>query len=578
VNEPDTLRLVVMHAGGERRHPLRAGQTRIGSAQDNDIVIVERTVSRRHAVIECVDGQCRLIDLASSNGSRVNGIAVTEDTALHPGDTLAFGFVEARLMRLDSKDAIVGIHATQPPGLSAVPGNVAAPTLMPHLAARFAFEHLPALLDRLAEGSGTAAFAAALGTALRQMHPCMDVLVVRTGQSRASQERAVLFHAQGSSENRFDAHSDGLRLELGADASLDEAALHQIGRIALALLRIAVTRTASPAPLTHPSRDATAPSAQPPTPLLDPAIRDLYAQAARVAGSDLPVLIQGESGTGKELLAQYIHAASTRACEALVALNCAALPRDLLELELFGIEEGVATGVKARAGKFELADQSTLFLDEIGELAPDAQAKLLRVLQEREVVRIGGHRARPARVRVISATHHDLRERVEQGSFRLDLYHRIAAWKVTLPPLRARPADLPALALHFLERACHPRGVRPTGISERALASLLAYDWPGNIRQLETEMARAALFLGDGDVLDSSLLHEDIRRATATASPPSATTSLEQHLILAERMAIEDALAACDHNATRAAQRLDVPRSTLYRRMAALGIRSEPSS
>jgi DNA-binding NtrC family response regulator len=557
----DALCLIVLNSSGPRRHALKEGRTRIGSADGNDIALRERTVSRQHAWIERSGHTLRLGDLGSSNGTRVNGERIEGECALKVGDTLAFGFVEARIERAAAGDDVVGIGSTRnTPGAAERP--VGAPTVLPQLATRFAFEALPALLERLADGASPAAIAAAIGAALCDLHGSIGVLITRSGSARA-----VLFHHRGEPLHPYRGQRGELTLELSGGPALDPDSLQRIGRMALALLALAGRPvSASEAP---PQRGAT--TARPEPPPLDPAMRRLYAQAERVAGSELPVLIQGESGTGKELLAQFVHAASPRAAAPLVALNCAALPRDLLELELFGIEDGVATGVKARPGRFEQADGGTLFLDEIGDLAAEAQAKLLRVLQEQEVLRIGAQRARPARVRIISATHHELRERVEAGQFRLDLYHRIAAWKAVLPPLRERPADLPALALHFLEAACARHGIRPTGISERALQLMQAYAWPGNIRQLQTEMARAALFLGDGELLDSSLLHEDLQQTAIPA--PSAPQSLEAQLEQAERHAILQALQACDGQVERAAQQLGLPRSTLYRRIGALGLR-----
>jgi len=561
----DATCLIVLESSGPRRHALRPGRTSIGSAEGNDIALRDRTVSRQHAWIELAEGRLRLGDLGSSNGTRVNGERIEGEREVCVGDTLAFGFIEARLEAQAAGDAVVGIRsaAVRPLTTSEPP----PPTVLPQLATRFAFEHLPLLLERLAEGASPSAMAAAVGGALKRLHESVDVLITHAGD-----QRAVLFHARGEREHHVSERRGDLLLELGSGPALDADSVERLGRMAVSLLAISA-RVPAKAAEPRASRAGSG-RIHPEPPPLDPAVQRLYAQAERVAGSDLAVLIQGESGTGKELLAQFVHAASPRAAEPLVALNCAALPRDLLELELFGIEEGVATGVKARPGRFEQADGGTLFLDEIGDLSPEAQAKLLRVLQEQEVIRIGAQRARPARVRVISATHYDLHERVDAGLFRLDLYHRIAAWKALLPPLRHRPTDIPVLAMHFLEAGCARQGVHPTGISERALGVLLAYDWPGNIRQLQTEMARAALFIGDGEMLDSSLLHDDLMRPRG-GEPQCQDGSLEAQLERAERRAIELALRACEGQVERAAQRLGVPRSTLYRRITALGMRSE---
>jgi transcriptional regulator with PAS, ATPase and Fis domain len=253
-----------------------------------------------------------------------------------------------------------------------------------------------------------------------------------------------------------------------------------------------------------------------------------------------------------------------------VALNCAALPEDLLESELFGIEKAVATGVDARPGKFELADGGTLFLDEIADMAPATQARILRVLQEREVYRLGGRQPRPARVRVLAATNRDLRRMVEEGSFRLDLYHRIADWTVELPALRQRCRDIPNLAAYFLDRAARRRGVRARGISRAALDELLAYSWPGNVRQLERAMERAAIFLEDGELLQTRHLPMELRDSVARGRTDAG--DLRSRLEIHERRILEQAIAAEDGNLSAAARALGIGRSTLYRRLKELGI------
>jgi transcriptional regulator with PAS, ATPase and Fis domain len=251
-----------------------------------------------------------------------------------------------------------------------------------------------------------------------------------------------------------------------------------------------------------------------------------------------------------------------------VTLNCAALPRDLLESELFGVERGVATGVDARAGKFEAAHGGTLFLDEIGDMAPETQARILRVLAEGEVFRIGGHSARPADVRVISATNRDIDAMVDDGRFRTDLYHRIADWVVELPALRRRRADIPNLAAHFLARACTERGVSAAGISRAAVDALVGYDWPGNVRQLEKEMGRAALFLEDGELLDTARLQPVVTEASGVSAQQTLRDVREQ----AEREHIERVLDQCGGAVAEAAKILGIGLSTLYARMKALGV------
>ncbi|MGD2116082.1 MAG: sigma 54-interacting transcriptional regulator, partial [Acidobacteriota bacterium] len=325
-------------------------------------------------------------------------------------------------------------------------------------------------------------------------------------------------------------------------------------------------------------RDRLSGPPEPPEPPKPPTVvarvRTIYANAARVARGEVGVLITGESGTGKEVLARYIHRASPRRDEPFVAINCAALPRDLLEAELFGIEQGVATGVRSRPGKFELADGGTLFLDEIADMAPETQAKILRVLQEGEVYRVGGQEPRSARVRVLAATNQDVDRAMADGRFRGDLYHRIADWRVELPPLRERRGDVPNLAAFFLQREARKLGLRVAGISRGAMERLRAASWPGNIRQLEREMARAVLFVGEGELLESSHLRTEIdgpgagARGGAGGSGGSLTERMERW----ERLEIEQVIAEHGGNLSAVARALDIGRSTLYRRIEALGI------
>ena len=287
----------------------------------------------------------------------------------------------------------------------------------------------------------------------------------------------------------------------------------------------------------------------------------------RIAQGHVGALICGESGTGKEVLARYLHAASLRARKPFVALNCAALPRDLLESELFGIESGVATGVEPRPGKFEMADGGTLFLDEIGDMALETQARILRVLQEGEAYRLGGQKPRSAGVRVVAATHCDLEKMMVEGTFRSDLYHRIADWTVVLPPLRERRVDIANLAAYFLDQETRRRGVDAAGISRGAMDLLEAYDWPGNIRQLEREMARSSLFLEQGELLESSHLRDAIRRVAE-----DGPLSLKERLEKVERVEISQVLVRHEWSVTAAAKELKLGVSTLYRRLRELGI------
>ncbi|OHB32639.1 MAG: two-component system response regulator [Desulfuromonadaceae bacterium GWB2_53_15] len=229
-----------------------------------------------------------------------------------------------------------------------------------------------------------------------------------------------------------------------------------------------------------------------------PAMREIYKTIGKVAVSDVTILIQGESGTGKELVARAIHFNSGRLGKPFVAINCAAIPRDLLESELFGSEKGAYTGATDRKqGKFEQAHQGTIFLDEIGDMPLDLQAKILRVLQEQEVTRIGGTQNIPVDVRIVAATNQELMEKVRQKEFREDLYYRLNVVPINLVPLRERKDDVPDLAHYFLDRTCTELGIPPKRFSDDALAVMTAHSWPGNVRELENTIKRAVILSSD---------------------------------------------------------------------------------
>jgi two-component system response regulator HydG len=290
-------------------------------------------------------------------------------------------------------------------------------------------------------------------------------------------------------------------------------------------------------------------------------LRSALEKAAKVAPTETTVLITGESGTGKELVARAIHHHSARREGPFVALNCAAIPESLIESELFGHERGAFTGAdRARAGRIEAASGGTLFLDEVGELALPAQAKLLRVLQEREYTRVGGTATLKADVRLLAATNRDLAAEIAAGQFREDLYYRLAVFAVHLPPLRERGDDVILLALQFLQRFEERMGKNGMGLSRDARDVLLAYSWPGNIRELSNALERA-MILSDGGPIRAEQL------GLPTEPPPGATADgvgLPGSLPEVERQLVADALQRVGGNKVRAASQLGISRSQLY--------------
>jgi two-component system response regulator FlrC len=278
-----------------------------------------------------------------------------------------------------------------------------------------------------------------------------------------------------------------------------------------------------------------------------------------VAKTDTTVLLTGESGTGKEVVARFIHAASARKSRPFVALNCAALPEQLLESELFGYERGAFTSAQqAKPGQLELASGGVLFLDEVSEMSLSAQAKFLRVLQEREFQRLGGTRLLNANIRVIAATNRDLRKAVERGDFREDLFYRLGVFDIQTPPLRDRASDIVPLTETFLQEIGRSFGRPPARLTREARNALLQYDWPGNVRELRNVLERAAI-LSEGALIDTNHLTLQSR-----ARPHRSDTT---DLRVVERTTISKVLHECRGNKTKAARRLGLSRTQLHLRI-----------
>lgn len=306
-----------------------------------------------------------------------------------------------------------------------------------------------------------------------------------------------------------------------------------------------------------------------------PAMQAAVAQARRAAPTPVTVLLQGESGTGKELFAHAIHHESPRAHGPFIRVNCAAITETLLESELFGYEAGAFTGASrgGHKGYFEEAQGGTLFLDEIGEMPAATQAKLLRVLQEKEIIRVGGNTPVTVDARIIAATNRDLQQAVKTGQFRQDLFYRISAYPIVIPPLRRRQADLPKLTRAILHKLNQQFGRSVQAISPPALAILAAYSWPGNVRELENVLGRALINMRFNEYVvlpeHLPLLAEQAASAdTATAATPAACQHLDQALAAAEKQVICHALAAAAHNKSHAARLLGISPRTLYYKLA----------
>jgi transcriptional regulator with PAS, ATPase and Fis domain len=293
-----------------------------------------------------------------------------------------------------------------------------------------------------------------------------------------------------------------------------------------------------------------------------PAWREVIKRATQVAATEATTCLQGESGTGKEIIARFIHQRSPRWRGPFMAINCAALPDQLLESELFGFERGAFTGAQqSKAGQIELAAGGVLFLDEVTEMSPAAQAKFLRVLQEREFLRLGGTRPVRVNVRVIAATNRDLDEAVERGAFRADLYYRLNVFDIRLPPLRERRDDILPLATGFLREFTDP----PAGLTREAMEALRRHEWPGNVRELRNVLERA-LIMCDGPFIDAEHLSLRARKDVSLSSNTDLGTL--------EKKAIERAMRDTSGNKAKAAKQLGISRMQLYTRLRKFGFQN----
>jgi len=547
-----------------RRYPLSLGEHEVGSAAEAEIRLDTPGISRRHASIRVLaDGGAVLVDHGSRNGTWLAGRQIQE-TVVSQFAVIAFGPVQAILQPADaSRERIL----LEPPAVDAALAErpKRSRSTRSHDPLDRLSESLEAELPALAAGlSSPAEAASALAHRWLEDLALGRVELLRGEAVVAAASTAGLFpkpvdslEVQGP---------DGWKLRLRASSATELGRLTPLFRLTLELLAVRSKR----------SRSAETPAAHaepaPPPPGLGAEMTRIYRSAGKVARGDVPVLVLGESGSGKEVLARWVHARSRRASGPFLALNCAALPRELLEAELFGIERGVATGVEARPGLLERASGGTLFLDEIGDMAPETQAKVLRVLEGTSVYRVGGRAPVQVDVRFVAATNRGLEALVEEGGFRRDLFHRLAAFQVTLPPLRARREEIPSLAARFFHRELERNGLSSPGIARAALGALVGYSWPGNVRELQNEIAKAALLLEPGEPLDLQHLSERVRGPVPAPGTRPPLLTLEEALRQAEREAFSVALAAAGGEAGCAMELLGVSRTTWYRKVKELGL------
>jgi len=557
------------------RFSLGPGDLRIGRAESSQIRLAEPDVAWEHCLLRLREGRYHITDRRTGIGTYVNGMRVT-DHCLEPGDQVGIGET-VLVYREDAAE---------------IPADSQHHTLLRACSLLFLFRAF-ALSQ---SGNHRGALEKQILRLIGDIVPCLDGAILlgrdagelaaaaagRSGPvhfaeiaERLCREGSVIvpehltialaLYVRGAVAGMLAAWfpaPEGANFEhhrdtLSAIATLAAAALEtarDVERLqsenALLLERIAAGESGMVGE--------------------SPAILKLLQMVARLAPQDTSVLILGESGTGKELVARALHRQSPRAAKPFAAINCAALTETLLESELFGHEKGAFTGaVAAKKGKLEAAEGGTVFLDEIGELAPSLQAKLLRVLQQREFEHVGGTRTLKLDVRMVAATNRDLQAEVRAGSFREDLYHRLNVVTLRVPPLRDRPGDIPALARYFLDRAAARCHRRVGAISPEAERYLTNYSWPGNIRELENAIERAVV-LGTSDAVLPEDLPETILESAGVPEVPGAlqstvTQTKRQSIIAAWQQ------AAGDHK--QAAARLNIHPNSLRRLIRSLNLR-----
>ncbi|MEM9555353.1 MAG: sigma 54-interacting transcriptional regulator [Acidobacteriota bacterium] len=626
--------------GVDQVYALRRGDSRLGALDSNDVVLPLAGVSRIHARLRVTSaGKLQIEDLESKNGTFIEGRRIRKAT-VEPETDLRFGPVALRFEEYHRDDHELAItfdySSTQPTAafpVQEVPRRTGTHTSS---MSRQWLVLADAFQERLMHARA-GDFTSALGVLVEELH-LQSVCILELDPSGAP----IVLHAAGRvdeastrelasvleplisdeppSEHLFASRNDvrgaSVRGESLPPTALTVAGLRSPGHDPLALalwgkfpgrrdseillrLLLRMLDAARPGARSHEAvgEEREFPGLVVPKNYVygrSDVMRQLYGLMQTLAQGDLPILIIGETGVGKEYLSKILHDSSPRRRGPFVAINCAAIPSELLEAELFGIGDGVATGVTARKGRFQLADGGTLFLDEIGDMSADLQAKLLRALQEKEVHPVGKDPV-DVDVRVLAATNQELIDRIQDGSFRADLYYRLAGYVLEIPPLRERKDDIPPLVEHFLRTCAEELNRSIRGLTVHALRLLTEYPWPGNVRELSNEVRRAVYLCPDNRTIESSTLSKTIRdhyaqvmggvgeaelvpgapRGDGDASKPLPaplglgldSLNLEQ----LENQAILEALRRCQDNQVQAAKLLGISRQKLRRRMERMG-------
>lgn len=591
--------------------PLRDGRHIVGSAQPSDILLTISGVSRRHAILKVEGDSITVEDKSSTNGTFINGKRIDLHAAKF-GDILAFGSVKFSIGRVDRDDTELAIslaehHQDTSGNREETQKDDTGRSLANDKAANWI--ELINELSSVLLGPGDPNVAEALNLVGKNISAESVHLLSYSGG-----EHAVL-NSWGAVDNldvsddmksAFKLADEAGRLEptmltgksdgnpphiwiVGSGINDDPLGLVIVGEFEdrkqcnvplETILRMIMYSRSEPVrvEIAPQGKSVSRTLAFPPGYVQgsSKAMLDVYKQMEQVLTGDIPVLITGETGVGKEFIALILHASSDRAGGPFVALNCAAIPAELLEAELFGIEGGVATGVTKRPGKFQLAEGGILFLDEIGDMGPGLQAKLLRVLQEHEVLPVGARSPVPVNVRIISSTNLDLESRIASNKFRRDLYFRIAGFPLHIPPLRERREDIPHLVEHFMKLYSEERSKNVQGMTVKAYKAICSAPWPGNIRELGHEIRRLVYTCSENGAIDSTCLPNRILFPTYKQSTDSlknaSSLNLEKHTTEVERRLITIALSRSKGNRSKAAKLLGISRNGLANKMKNHGL------
>ncbi len=566
--------LVVYYGGDEARTRLLdlpdGAEVTIGRSRSCTVHVDSEKVSRTHARIERRGADITIEDLGSRNGSRVNGVQIGAPTRLASGDEIGVGTV-----------TIVVTVTTRVTRQTPVGSTSALEERLAVEADRASRYHrsFGLLMVRL-DGTPSSADSA-LDRIAQHLRP-MDMLaeygpdefaIVLPELDRATTEEAARRVTRDASSG-----DSSLVVRVGLAVFPGHGA-HPGELLSRARAALLAARSDGRGSIAEPPVEPVRTCAD--VIVGDPQMERVYQLVRKVADTPMTVLITGETGVGKEVIAEALHEHSRRSKQTFVRLNCASIPETLLESELFGHERGSFTGAdKRKIGYFEAANGGTIFLDEIGEISSGLQSKLLRVLEEHKLTRVGGTSEIEVDVRVVCATNRDLEREVAAGAFREDLFFRISAFTIVVPPLRDRPKEIALLAEHFVREAARAQGTPAPLLSPDAMSVLSGYEWPGNVRQLRNAMERAVVLQTSG-VIEAEHLPDRVRQQTRVAPGARAGTGdgdVRQQVADVERAAIVAALESCGGNQTRAARKLGLSRRALIYKLEKYGLKRKPPS